>query len=55
VQQHQVRGKSTHDANIVAVMLSHGVRRLVTFNSTDFERFDEIVLEKATVTDLGAE
>ncbi len=53
VQRHQIRGKNIHDANIVAVMLSHGVRRLATFNSSDFERFDEIVLETATVTDMG--
>ena len=41
--------KNIHDANIVAVMLIHGVRRLATYNQADFQRFDEIVLEAALV------
>jgi predicted nucleic acid-binding protein len=36
---HQVKGEQIHDANIVATMLAHGVRRLMTFNSADFERY----------------
>ena len=32
-------GKQVHDANIVATMLAHGERRLLTFNGTDFRRF----------------
>jgi predicted nucleic acid-binding protein len=28
-----------HDANIVATMLAHGERRLLTFNLADFARF----------------
>ena len=44
VRQYQIRGKNIHDANIVAVMLTHGVRRLATYNQADFQRFDEIVL-----------
>ena len=47
------RGKNIHDANIVAVMLTHGVRRLATYNQADFQRFDEIVLEAAPVKDPG--
>ena len=53
VHRYQVRGKNIHDANVVAVMLTHGVRRLATFNSADFRRFDEIVLEMAPVVDSG--
>ena len=53
VHRYQVRGKNIHDANIVAVMLTHGVRRLATFNPADFRRFDEIVLEMAPVVDSG--
>jgi predicted nucleic acid-binding protein len=53
VQRHQIRGKNIHDANIVAVMLAHSVRRLATFNSDDFQRFDEIVLETMPVADSG--
>lgn len=51
VQRYQVRGKNIHDANIVAVMLTRGVRRLATYNQADFQRFDEIVLEAAPVED----
>lgn len=32
-------GKQVHDANIVATMLAHGERRLLTFNIRDFRRF----------------
>ncbi len=34
-----VSGKQVHDANIVATMLAHGERRLLTFNATDFRRY----------------
>lgn len=32
-------GKQVHDANIAATMVAHGLRRLVTLNPRDFERF----------------
>ncbi len=31
-----VAGRRIHDANIVATMLAHGERRLLTFNTSDF-------------------
>ena len=34
-----VGGRQVHDANIVATMLAHGERRLLTFNDGDFIRF----------------
>ena len=34
-----VAGRHIHDASIVATMLAHGVRQLVTFNVADFRRF----------------
>ncbi len=34
-----VSGKQVHDANIVATMLAHGERRLLTFNIRDFRRY----------------
>ena len=37
----QVAGKQVHDANIVATMLAHGERRLLTFNGGDFRRYGE--------------
>ena len=33
-----VGGRQIHDANIVATMLAHGERRLLTFNASDFRR-----------------
>ena len=38
-----VAGKQVHDANIVATMLAHGERRLLTFNVKDFRRFGQRV------------
>ena len=32
-------GRQVHDANVVATMLAHGERRLLTFNEADFRRF----------------
>ncbi len=34
-----VGGCQIHDANIVATMLAHGERRLLTFNAADFRRY----------------
>jgi predicted nucleic acid-binding protein len=45
VRRYQIQGKHIHDANVVAVMLAHGLQRLVTYNSSDFQGFDEIILE----------
>ena len=36
---HPGAGKQVHDANLVAAMLVHGIRRLLTFNAADFRRF----------------
>ena len=37
----QVGGRQIHDANIVATMLAHGERRLLTFNTADFRRYGD--------------
>ena len=34
-----VGGRQIHDANIVATMLAHGERRLLTLNTADFRRY----------------
>ena len=39
-----LRGKRLHDANIVATMMTHGIRALVTQNPEDFAPFDKIAL-----------
>lgn len=36
-----VGGRQIHDANIVATMLAHGERRLMTFNTADFRRYGD--------------
>ena len=36
-----VCGRQIHDANVVATMLAHGERRLLTFNASDFRRFGD--------------
>jgi predicted nucleic acid-binding protein len=45
IQRYQVSGKAIHDANIVAAMLVNGITRLMTYNSDDFRRFQEIAIE----------
>ena len=36
-----VGDRQIHDANIVATMLAHGERRLLTFNTADFRRYGD--------------
>ncbi len=40
-RQVPVGGKQIHDANIAAIMLVHGERRLLTFNAQDFRRYGD--------------
>ncbi len=42
VTAHEVKGKTTHDARIVAQMMAHGIGSLVTFNIGDFVRYTDI-------------
>ena len=39
---YRVSGVQVHDARLVAAMHVHGVRRILTFNTKDFTRFDGI-------------
>lgn len=36
VTHSQIKGKRTHDAQLIAVMLAHGITHLLTFNPDDF-------------------
>ncbi|CAN5593356.1 hypothetical protein BH24ACT15_BH24ACT15_23850 [soil metagenome] len=36
-------GKQVHDANVVATILTHGIRTIVTENVEDFARFEDVV------------
>ncbi len=44
VVHHRVVGKQAHDARLVASMLVHSVTHLLTFNTNDFKRYDEITV-----------
>ena len=44
VVQHQVIGKTAHDARLVAAMKRHDISHLLTFNQTDFTRFIDIAV-----------
>lgn len=39
VAGHLVRGKTAHDARLVAAMQRHGISHVLTFNGSDFERY----------------
>jgi predicted nucleic acid-binding protein len=39
---HSVSGAQVHDARLAAAMLVHGVRKILTFNARDFERYSGI-------------
>ena len=41
--RYPTQGKLVHDANIVATMLVNGVYRLVTLNTSDFKRYENII------------
>lgn len=36
-------GRQVHDANIVATMTVHGIKRLLTHNVSDFIRFADVI------------
>jgi predicted nucleic acid-binding protein len=42
LRQHPVTGRKTFDVQLAATLLANGVRKLYTFNRTDFEPFTEI-------------
>jgi predicted nucleic acid-binding protein len=42
VAQHQVSGKNAHDAHLVAAMMVHRISRILTFNVSDFQRYQSI-------------
>jgi len=51
---HNLRGKRIHDANIVATMMVHRIRTLLTQNGTDFAPFsDDITI--VTIPDVIAD
>lgn len=39
VEIHEVKGKMSHDARLVAAMNVHGIKRILSFNDRDFSRY----------------
>ena len=39
VVKHKVLGTKVHDARLVAAMIFHGVKHILTFNTSDFTRY----------------
>ncbi len=52
VTTYGVKGKTAHDARLVAAMTQHEVRRLLTFNAPGFARFKRI--QVVTPADMAA-
>jgi predicted nucleic acid-binding protein len=50
VATHAVRGAKVHDARLVALMNVHSVRRILTFNTGDFARFEIEALHPSAVS-----
>jgi predicted nucleic acid-binding protein len=44
VTDHQIKGKRTHDARIVAVMLASGISHILTLNPNDFAGIPDIAI-----------
>jgi predicted nucleic acid-binding protein len=54
VGTYQCSGKVAHDARLVAAMRTHGVTRVLTFNTADFARYPGLaVLDPAAVPPPG--
>jgi predicted nucleic acid-binding protein len=43
VTQNEIKGKRTHDARIIAVMLVYNIKHILTLNPSDFKSFSEII------------
>lgn len=43
VTEYAVTGVQVHDTRLVAAMLVHGVTHILTFNTSDFKRFSELI------------
>jgi predicted nucleic acid-binding protein len=44
VYAHEVKGKTSHDARLVAALARHGLTQLLTFNASHFARFAGITV-----------
>jgi predicted nucleic acid-binding protein len=44
LRRHPVTGGDVFDMQIVATILANGVQRIYTFNTDDFEKFQELAV-----------
>jgi predicted nucleic acid-binding protein len=49
VVQYDAKGKSAHDARLVAAMNVHRIPRILTFNGADFTRYPITVLDPSAI------
>jgi hypothetical protein len=42
INKYLIIGKAAHDARLVATAIRHSIPRVLTFNDTDFSRYNEI-------------
>lgn len=49
VVQRSVLGGKVHDAKLVAMMNVHDIRRILTFNTQDFARYDIDAIHPVTL------
>ena len=42
IKRYEVIGKQIHDTRLVAAMQVHGIEQILTFNTKDFQRYEEI-------------
>lgn len=52
VQTYSVRGASVHDARLASVMLASGVEKILTFNGSDFARYEAEGIEALAPTEV---
>ncbi|MDE0684684.1 MAG: hypothetical protein OXI63_17325 [Candidatus Poribacteria bacterium] len=45
VVKYDVSGVQVHDARLVAAMIAHNVKHILTFNVTDFQRYTDEGIE----------
>ena len=49
ILKHNVLGTKVHDTKLVATMAVHGVRRILTFNTDDFARYDVVAIDPTSL------
>jgi predicted nucleic acid-binding protein len=51
---HSVMGVQVHDARLAALMITHGVLHIMTFNAADFSRYPTVVANSPAEVVAGA-